>query len=323
MILVTGGAGYIGSHYVLYERERGEEVVVLDNLIYGHPEAVLDAQLVVGDMGDRALLERILSDYPITAVVHFAAFASVPESVEHPEKYYRNNVLATFTLLEAMRKHNVRHLVFSSSAATFGNPVYTPIDEAHPQKPINPYGESKEMCERMMAAYDRAYGLRFVSLRYFNAAGADPKGRIGESHDPETHLIPIILQAAAGKRDYVHVYGTDYDTPDGSCIRDYVHILDLAQAHARALDMLRAGASSGFYNLGSEHGYSVREVIRVCEQVTGRPIKTVDGPRRPGDPAVLVASAAKAKAELGWQPQFQDLAEIVQTAWNWEQNRRY
>ncbi len=323
MILVTGGAGYIGSHYVLYERERGEEVVVLDNLIYGHPEAVLDAQLVVGDMGDRALLERILSDYPITAVVHFAAFASVPESVEHPEKYYRNNVLATFTLLEAMRKHNVRHLVFSSSAATFGNPVYTPIDEAHPQKPINPYGESKEMCERMMAAYDRAYGLRFVSLRYFNAAGADPKGRIGESHDPETHLIPIILQAAAGKRDYVHVYGTDYDTPDGSCIRDYVHILDLAQAHARALDMLRAGASSGFYNLGSEHGYSVREVIRVCEQVTGRPIKTVDGPRRPGDPAVLVASAAKAKAELGWQPQFQDLAEIVQTAWNWEQHRRY
>jgi len=323
MILVTGGAGYIGSHYVLYERERGEEVVVLDNLIYGHPEAVLDAQLVVGDMADRALLERILSDYPITAVVHFAAFASVPESVEHPEKYYRNNVLATFTLLEAMRKHNVRHLVFSSSAATFGNPVYTPIDEAHPQKPINPYGESKEMCERMMAAYDRAYGLRFVSLRYFNAAGADPKGRIGESHDPETHLIPIILQAAAGKRDYVHVYGTDYDTPDGSCIRDYVHILDLAQAHARALDMLRAGASSGFYNLGSEHGYSVREVIRVCEQVTGRPIKTVDGPRRPGDPAVLVASAAKAKAELGWQPQFQDLAEIVQTAWNWEQHRRY
>jgi len=323
MILVTGGAGYIGSHYVLYERERGEEVVVLDNLIYGHPEAVLDAQLVVGDMGDRALLERILSDYPITAVVHFAAFASVPESVEHPEKYYRNNVLATFTLLEAMRTHNVRHLVFSSSAATFGNPVYTPIDEAHPQKPINPYGESKEMCERMMAAYDRAYGLRFVSLRYFNAAGADPKGRIGESHDPETHLIPIILQAAAGKRDYVHVYGTDYDTPDGSCIRDYVHILDLAQAHARALDMLRAGASSGFYNLGSEHGYSVREVIRVCEQVTGRPIKTVDGPRRPGDPAVLVASAAKAKAELGWQPQFQDLAEIVQTAWNWEQHRRY
>ncbi|MGC8667938.1 MAG: UDP-glucose 4-epimerase GalE [Chthonomonadales bacterium] len=323
MILVTGGAGYIGSHYVLYERERGEEVVVLDNLIYGHAEAVMDAHLIVGDVGDRQLLDTVFSAYPITAVVHFAAFASVPESVAQPHKYYGNNVVSTFTLLEAMRAHNVRHLVFSSSAATFGNPRYTPIDEAHPQSPINPYGESKQMSERMMAAYDHAFGLRFVSLRYFNAAGADPKARIGESHDPENHLIPIILQVAAGKRECVNVYGTDYDTPDGSCIRDYVHILDLAQAHARALDALRAGAPSAFYNLGSEHGYSVREVIRKCEQVTGRPIKAVDAPRRPGDPAVLVASSAKARSELGWQPRFQDLDEIVETAWNWELNRRY
>lgn len=323
MILVTGGAGYIGSHYVLYERSRGEEVVVLDNLIHGHPEAVLDTQLVVGDVGDRRLLDTVLTEYPITAVVHFAAFASVPESVAQPHKYYTNNVVATLTLLEAMRAHNVQHLVFSSSAATFGNPVYTPIDEAHPQNPINPYGESKQMSEKMMAAYDRAFGLRFVSLRYFNAAGADPQGRIGESHDPESHLIPIILQAAAGKRESVNVYGADYDTPDGSCIRDYVHILDLAQAHALALDALRSGAPSAYYNLGSGHGYSVREVIRVCEEITGRSIKVVDAPRRPGDPAVLVASAAKAKAELGWKPRFQDLAEIVRTAWNWEQSRRY
>jgi len=323
MILVTGGAGYIGSHYVLYERARGSEVVVLDNLIYGHREALLDAPLVVGDLGDRAVLERLFCDYPIDAVVHFAAFASVPESVAKPEKYYTNNVAATLTLLEAMRAHGVRHFVFSSSCATYGNPQYVPMDEKHPQNPINPYGESKFFCEKMFAAYDHAHDLRFVSLRYFNAAGADPDGRIGESHDPETHLIPIVLQAAKGTRESVTVYGTDYDTPDGTCIRDYIHILDLAQAHALALDHLRAGGSSDCYNLGSEHGYSVREVIQLCEQVTGRSIKTVEGPRRPGDPPRLVASSAKIKAELGWTPKYVTLEEIVSTAWRWEQNRRY
>lgn len=323
MILVTGGAGYIGSHYVLHERARGQEVVVLDNLIYGHREAVLDAPLVVGDLGDRAVLEQVLRDYPIDAVVHFAAFASVPESVAKPEKYYTNNVAATLTLLEAMREHGVRHFVFSSSCATYGNPERVPMDEKHPQNPINPYGESKLICEKMLAAYDRAHGFRFVALRYFNASGADPDARIGESHDPETHLIPIVLQAAKGQRESVTVYGTDYDTPDGTCIRDYIHILDLAQAHALSLDRLRAGGSSAAYNLGSEHGYSVREVIQCCAQITGLPIKTMEGPRRPGDPPRLVASAAKAKEELGWAPKYIGLEEIVATAWRWEQNRRY
>jgi len=323
MILATGGAGYIGSHYVLFERQRGTEVLVLDDMAYGHPEAVLDAILVVGDIGDRSLLDQIFRDHPIDAVVHFAAYASVGESVEHPERYYGNNVCGTLALLDAMREHGVRHFVFSSSCATYGNPVYVPMDEQHPQNPINPYGESKFVCEKMMQAFDRAHGLRFASLRYFNAAGADPEGRIGESHDPETHLIPLILQTAAGKRPQITIFGDDYDTPDGTCIRDYVHVLDLAQAHALALDRLRAGAESGFFNLGTEHGCSVREVIGICEEVTGRPIPTVIGPRRPGDPPRLVASARLARSVLGWKPRWADLRETVATAWRWEQNRRF
>jgi UDP-glucose 4-epimerase len=323
MILVTGGAGYIGSHYVLYERARGNEVVVLDNLIYGHREAVIGAPLVIGDLTKRDVLDRVFKEYAIDAVVHFAAFASVNESVSFPERYYRNNVAGTMTLLDAMRDHGVRHFVFSSSCATYGNPVYVPMDEKHPQNPINPYGDSKFICEKMMSAYDHAHGLRFVSLRYFNAAGADPEGRIGESHEPESHLIPIILQVARGERDKVTIYGTDYDTPDGTCIRDYIHILDLAQAHSLALDRLRADGSSAFYNLGSETGFSVREVIDICEEVTERSINEIEGPRRAGDPPRLVASAGKAKAELGWSPQFLDLRDIVRTAWRWEQNRRY
>jgi UDP-glucose-4-epimerase GalE len=323
MILVTGGAGYIGSHYVLYERARGNDVVVLDNLVYGHREAVLDAPLVEGDHGDRAVLDALFSKYPVDAVVHFAAFASVGESVAHPERYYHNNVVGTLNVLDAMRAHGVKHFIFSSSCATYGNPQYVPMDEKHPQNPINPYGESKYICEKMMSAYDQAHGLRFVSLRYFNAAGADPDGRIGESHDPETHIIPIILQVAQGRRDSVTIFGNDYDTSDGTCIRDYIHILDLAQAHARALDRLRDGSPSAFYNLGTEHGYSVREVVDLCERVTGKPIRTVDGPRRPGDPPRLVASAVKARTELGWKPAYEDLTETVTTAWRWEQNRRY
>lgn len=323
MILVTGGAGYIGSHYVLYERSRGNEVVVLDNMIYGHQEAVLEAPLVLGDLGQKELLHRVFSDYEVDAVVHFAAFASVNESVSFPERYYHNNVVGTLTLLDAMRDHGVKHFIFSSSCATFGNPQYSPMDEKHPQQPINPYGESKLICEKMMAAYDHAHGLRFTALRYFNAAGADPEGRIGESHDPETHLIPIILQVATGQREKVTIYGTDYDTPDGSAIRDYIHILDLAQAHALALDRLRAGGESSYYNLGTEHGYSVREVVDLCAAVTGKPIRAEEGARRAGDPPRLVASAGKAKADLGWAPKYVDLRDTVATAWNWEQNRRY
>src|SRR5579872_6290032 len=322
MILITGGAGYIGSHYIDYERARNNNVVVLDDLSYGHREAVLGAPLVIGKIGDRAVLDRLFTEYDVNAVVHFAAFASVPESVAFPERYYHNNVVGTLTLLDAMREHGIRHFVFSSSCATYGNPQYVPMDENHPQNPINPYGESKFICEKIMQAYDQAHGLRFVSLRYFNAAGADPQARIGESHDPERHLIPIILEVARGTRESVTVYGTDYDTPDGTCIRDYIHILDLAQAHARALDHLRTGGASGFYNLGTEYGFSVREVIDLCEKVTGRPIHTMEGARRPGDPPRLVASAAKAKEELGWTPEFLDLKETIATAWQWEQNRR-
>ncbi|HZO91328.1 MAG TPA: UDP-glucose 4-epimerase GalE [Chthonomonadaceae bacterium] len=324
MLLVTGGAGYIGSHYVLYARERGEDVVVLDNLVYGHQEAVPEGvPLVEGNMGDRALLDRVFTEYPIDAVVHFAAYAYVGESVTDPSKYYNNNTGAALAVLDAMRTHGVKYFVFSSTCATYGEPQYIPMDEKHPQNPINPYGESKYFVERILKAYDRAYGLRFVSLRYFNAAGADPQGRIGESHEPETHLIPLVLQVATGRRDHVSIFGTDYDTPDGTCIRDYIHILDLAEAHSLALERLRTGGASEFYNLGSEQGYSVREVIATCERIVGRPIKQVEGPRRAGDPPRLVASATKAKTELGWEPRFQNLEAIIETAWNWEQNRRF
>lgn len=323
IILVTGGAGYIGSHYVLHERARGRRVVVLDNLIYGHREAVLDTPLIEGDVGDRAVLDRLFSTYKVDAVVHFAAFAYVGESVQNPGKYYRNNVVATLTLLEAMRDHGVPHLIFSSSCATYGAPVYTPIDEAHPQRPINPYGESKLVGEAMVLAFAHAHGLRFTALRYFNASGADPEGRIGESHEPETHLIPLVLQVATGRRPSVSIFGTDYDTPDGTCVRDYVHVVDLVQAHGLALERLRSGGSSGFFNLGTEHGFSVREVIGACERVTGRAIRAVEAPRREGDPPRLVASAAKARADLGWRPAFTELDGIIATAWAWEQQRRW
>jgi UDP-glucose 4-epimerase len=324
MILVTGGAGYIGSHYVHYATEQGNEVVVLDNLSYGHREAVpAGVPLIEGEMGDRQLLDSVFTKYPIDAVVHFAAFAYVGESVTEPAKYYHNNTVATLNVLDTMRDHNVRAFVFSSTCATYGNPQYVPMDEAHPQAPINPYGESKFFVEHILKAYDRAYGQKFTALRYFNAAGADPQARIGESHRPETHLIPLILQVATGSRANISVFGTDYDTPDGTCIRDYIHILDLAQAHDLALKHLMAGGESGYYNLGSERGYSVRDVIAACEKISGKPIAVVEGPRRAGDPPRLVASAGKVKAELGWKPNYQDLEPIVATAWNWEKNRRF
>lgn len=324
MILVTGGAGYIGSHYVLYAHQKGEQLVVLDNLSYGHTEALpKDVPLIVGEMGNRALLDDIFSSNKIDAVVHFAAYAYVGESVTSPAKYYANNTVATLAVLDAMRDYDVRHFVFSSTCATYGNPCYVPMDEKHPQNPINPYGESKYFVERILKAYNHAYGLKYTALRYFNAAGADPNGFIGESHDPETHLIPLIQQTAMGKRESISIFGTDYDTPDGTCIRDYIHILDLAQAHALALDKLRSGSESSLYNLGCEQGYSVREVIAACEKASDRTIPQTEMPRRAGDPPRLVASAAKAKSELGWKPVYQDLEEIIRHAWNWETNRRY
>ncbi len=324
MILVIGGAGYIGSHYVHYSHAQGEKLVVLDSLIYGHKEAVpTDVPLVVGDMGDTALLDNLFTTYPIRAVVHFAAFAYVGESVIAPNKYYHNNTVATLAVLDAMVRHNVRDFVFSSTCATFGNPQYIPMDEQHPQNPINPYGESKFFVERIARAYDTAYGLKFVALRYFNAAGADPEGVIGESHDPETHLIPLILQTAQGLRSNIKVFGTDYDTPDGTCIRDYIHVLDLAQAHALAINHLQNGGDSDIFNLGNGLGFSVREVIAACEKVSGKPIPVEESPRRAGDPARLIASAEKARTKLGWKPQYAELETILQHAWNWEQNRRY
>ena len=322
MILVTGGAGYIGSHYVLHERARGAEVVVLDDLSRGHREAVVDADLVEGSLLDAAILDDVLSTGRIDAVVHFAAFAYVGESMSEPARYYRNNVVGTLTLLEAMRRHGVPRIVFSSSCATYGHPTYTPMDEAHPQAPINPYGETKLTCERLIASFAVAYGLRWVSLRYFNAAGADPEGRIGESHEPEPHLVPIVLAAANAKRSHVDILGDAYDTPDGTCVRDYIHVSDLVSAHGLALDALRSGAPSAAYNLGTETGHSVREVIDACRRITERHIETRIALPRPGDPARLVASAARARAELGWRPRF-SLEDSIRTAWRWSQSPRY
>ncbi|MEJ7735111.1 MAG: UDP-glucose 4-epimerase GalE [Polyangiaceae bacterium] len=323
MILVTGGAGYVGSHYVLHAREAGEEVVVLDDLRRGHREAVGDVPLVVGDVGDRACLDGIFAAHRVEAVVHFAAYAYVGESVTEPGLYFRNNVGSTLTLLEAMRDHQVDKIVFSSSCVVFGNPVRVPIDESHPREPVSPYGESKLFCERMLAAFDVAHGIRSTALRYFNAAGADERGRTGETHDPETHLLPLVLQAATGRQPALRIFGDDWETPDGTCVRDYVHVADLAAAHGLALQRLRGGASSRAFNLGSERGHSVREVVAACEKVTGKRVETQVTARRAGDPPKLVASAERARTELGWQPRFTDLERIVATAWAWEQHRRF
>lgn len=316
-VLVVGGAGYIGSHMVKMLGAQGCRVTTLDDLSSGHRDAVLCGEFVHGDMGDRALLEAVLSQ-GFDAVMHFASFIQVGESVQQPAKYYQNNVLNTLGLLDAMRAHGVARFIFSSTAATFGEPQYSPIDEAHPQQPINPYGRSKWMVEQVLADYEHAYGLRSVCLRYFNAAGADPEGQLGERHEPETHLIPLVLQAASGRRPHISVFGRDYDTPDGTCIRDYIHIEDLCSAHGLALQSLMGGAGSQAYNLGNGQGFSVQEVIDTAQQVTGRQIAVVNAPRRAGDPARLVADARLAKHKLGWQPRHADLATIVQHAWQWE-----
>lgn len=316
-VLVTGGAGYIGSHTVLELAERGEEVVVLDNLRTGHREAVRVSAFYRGDVGDEALLDRIFREREIEAVIHFAACSLVGESGRDPLLYYENNVGGTLRLLKKMVEHGVKKLVFSSTAAVYGEPERTPISEEDPTNPTNPYGETKLAIERMLKWCDRAYGVKAVSLRYFNAAGAHPSGELGEDHDPETHLIPIVLQAALGKRECVHVYGDDYPTRDGTCIRDFVHVTDLAHAHWLSLEKLRRDGEGGVYNLGNGAGFSVREVIETARQVTGRPIPEKRAPRRPGDPAILVASAEKARRELGWTPRYSRLEEILETAWNW------
>lgn len=316
-ILVTGGAGYIGSHTVKELLAEGHNVVTLDNLSKGHRAAVRGGEFIHGDLRDTDLLQATLRDYDIAAVVHFAADSLVGESMAQPARYFNNNIVNGLNLLNAMVRQEVRHIVFSSSAAVYGEPAETPITEGFPKAPTNNYGLSKLMFEQILAAYENAYGLKSVSLRYFNAAGADLAGKIGEDHSPETHLIPLVLQAALGIRDKITVFGTDYPTSDGTCIRDYIHVTDLARAHILALEALAGGDRGGVYNLGNGKGFSVREVIDVAREVSGCDIPVAEGERRPGDPAVLVAGSEQAVRELGWRPQYHDLRTIVETAWNW------
>jgi len=320
-VLVTGGAGYIGSHTAKKLIQSGHTPVIFDNLSKGHREIAgilgSDAEFIVGDLNRTKGLEAAFTQGSIDAVMHFAAHSLVGESVRNPAKYFYNNVCGGLNLLEAMRRHGVEMIVFSSTAAVYGEPVNVPITEDHPKEPGNPYGESKLFFERILQRYESAYGIRSISLRYFNAAGADPDGELGEDHDPESHLVPIVLQVALGQRSHVEVYGTDYDTRDGTCIRDYIHVTDLSTAHLLALDALAGGAGSTAYNLGSGTGFSVLEVIRMCEKVVGKPIKAIPGERRPGDPAKLVAASEGIARELGWKPRFNDLETIIATAWNW------
>ena len=321
-ILVMGGAGYIGSHTVKHLLDNGYEVVVADNLIYGHEEAVDGrAKFELADLADVETLKKIFAQYKIDAVIHFAAFTYVGESVVNPQKYYQNNVVGTINLLNAMLEAKVKKIVFSSTCATYGEPKYTPIDEKHPQNPINPYGRTKLMIEQIFADYEKAYGLKHIALRYFNAAGCAGDGSIGESHEPETHLIPLVLKAISGERANIKVFGTDYDTPDGSCIRDYIHVEDLALAHRLAVE--KADEYCGCINLGTGIGTSVLEIIKAAEKVTGKTCPVEYDLRREGDPARLFADNQKAKDILGWTPRYTNIEQIIKTAWIWEQNRKY
>lgn len=315
-VLVVGGAGYIGSHAVKALAAAGRRVVVYDDLSNGHREAVRWGDLVVGDVRDEGRVASALREYQVTSVLHFAAWLLVGESVTDPAGYYRNNVEGTLALLRAMAGQSVRQLVFSSTAAVFGNPERTPIDESHPTRPINAYGETKLAIERALPHFERAYGLRSVVLRYFNAAGADPDGEIGEDHDPETHLVPRAIEAACGGRP-LQVFGEDYPTPDGTCLRDYIHVSDLASAHVLALGRLERGGSSATYNLGNGRPFSVRDVIGAVERVSGQRVNWSVAPRREGDPAILFASSQRIQDDLGWRPAFTDPVDIVQTAWQW------
>ena len=318
-ILICGGAGYIGSHANKLLSQKGYETVVFDNLIYGHREAVKWGKFIKGDLKNPEKINAVFENYPIDAVMHFAAYAYVGESVAEPEKYYINNVANTLNLLHAMRDHGCNKIIFSSTCATYGEPGKVPITEDMPQKPVNPYGASKFMVERILMDYAKAYDLKYIALRYFNAAGADPEGEIGEDHDPETHLIPLVLDAASGKRPDIKVFGADYPTRDGSCIRDYIHVTDLASAHLLALEYLNNGGESGCFNLGNEQGTSVMEVIEAVRKVTGKDFQVTSVDRRPGDPAVLVGSSEKAKQVLGWKPEYGDIETIVEHAWKWHE----
>ena len=319
-ILVVGGAGYIGSHMVKQLTLSNHEVVTLDNLSCGYKDAVKYGELVVGDLGNAEVLDQLFNQHKFDAVMHFAAFIEVGESVIDPAKYYRNNVSNTQVLLDAMVKHGINHFIFSSTAAIFGEPQYTPIDEAHPQRPINPYGRTKLMVEQILEDYDSAYGLKSTCMRYFNAAGADPDGELGERHNPESHLVPLILQAASGRREDIKIFGQDYATNDGTCVRDYVHINDLCEAHSLALSRMQKTGMSARYNLGNGQGFSVQQVIEAAKSVSGKDFKVITTDRRAGDPATLVADSTLARKELNWQPKFNQLENIIETAWQWEIN---
>ncbi len=321
-VLVVGGAGYIGSHMVKSLLDNGSGVVTLDDLSTGYRELVSGGEFYKGRMNDHALLDKIFSENRINAVMHFAAYSLVGESVADPLKYYKNNICGTMGLIRGMLRNGVNKIIFSSTAAVYGEPDETPITEEHRARPTNPYGATKIAVERMLQDCDTAYGLKYVSLRYFNAAGADESGKIGERHEPESHLIPLIFKAAAGERKNISIFGTDYPTPDGTCIRDYIHVNDLARAHSLALEALVAGRPSAVYNLGNSKGYSVNEVINIAKRITGLPISVVESGRRPGDPAVLIASSDKIKKELGWKPRHEDLETIISTAWKWHAGRR-
>lgn len=325
-ILVTGGAGYIGSHAVLALKKAGYQVIILDNLSYGHPELVkdvLEVELIVGNTGDRPLLDKLFSTHNISAVMHFAAFIAVGESVKEPAKYYQNNVTGTLTLLEAMVKANVKKFVFSSTCAIYGMPQEIPMTENHPKKPLSPYATSKYMIEQILADFDVAYDLKSVAFRYFNASGADPDGLLGEDHNPETHLIPLALLTALNRRDCLYIFGTDYPTEDGTAIRDYIHVNDLADAHVLGLKYLLNGGESDVFNLGNGNGFSVKEVIETARKITGKEIKAIATERREGDAPILVGSSEKAQRILNWQPQYADLNTIITHAWQWHQKRHF
>jgi len=318
-ILVVGGAGYIGSHMVKELLEAGHSPITLDNLSRGNQDLIPGGQFIKGDLSDSVFLNRVFSENKIDAVMHFAADAQVGESVEKPLKYYRNNIACTINLLETMVKKNVLKFIFSSTAAVYGEPINTPITEDHPFNPTNPYGRTKLTVEHMLHDCDIAHGLKSVCLRYFNAAGADASGVFGERHTPETHLIPLVLKVASKELKDIRIFGTDYSTQDGTCVRDYIHVTDLAQAHLLSMDALFAGEPSNYFNLGNSKGHSVKEVIQTAERVTGKPISYIETARRPGDPALLIADSNKIRTVLGWQPLYEDLDVIIDTAWKWEQ----
>lgn len=320
-VLVAGGAGYIGSHTVKELLNEGYEVVVFDNLSTGRKKLVKGGELVVGDLRDKESLKSVFSSKDIGAVLHFASLIQVGESYLDPQKYYTHNLTSSLNLLEAMLEAEVKHFIFSSSAAVYGEPENIPIPESHPLNPFNPYGQTKLFVEKILQDYERAYGLKFVSLRYFNAAGADPEGCLGEMHEPETHLIPNILLFLLGKKEHFDLYGTDFSTPDGTAIRDYIHITDLASAHVRALHHLLRASRSEFINLGTSSGYSVLEIIKKTEEITGKKVSYREKPRRKGDVPVLLASNKKAKKVLGWKPQYSDIETVIKTAWDWHRKQ--